>query len=277
MSFGGAVADAYLRVFECNAPMFDAVLRCVRSDVAAAAPGRDGAGLRILDLASGPGEPATTLARALPGAAVACTDFAPDMVAKAKVRAARLSNVSFAVVDAADLSAHADASVDVLTCIYGVMFVLDTLRALREFKRVLAPDGVAYVAVWRTLALMPILRDVVAEVTGAAPPPPPVNPLRYAADGAVEALCTEAGLRISASQAVAYDFDLGADAEEAFTLGSVPIAATLAELEAAGQAGVRAKARDAWVRRVTEAGMRRPDGRFVLTGSEAKLLTLRGE
>jgi SAM-dependent methyltransferase len=273
--FGGAVADAYLRVFECNAPMFAAVLAAVRADVPAAAPGRAGDGLRLLDVASGPGEPATTLARALPGAAVACTDVAPDMVAKARVRAAGLPNVTFAVVDAADLSAHADASVDVLTCCYGVMFVPDTARALREFRRVLAPDGVAYVAVWRALALMPILRAVMAEVTGAAPPPPAINPLRYAAEGAVEALCAEAGLQLQASQAVSYDFDLGADVEDAFRTGSVPIAATLAELEAAGQADVRARARDAWVRRVEAAGMRTPDGRFVMSGSEAKLLTLR--
>ena len=179
------------------------------------------------------------------------------------------------MVDAADLSAYDTGSVDMLTCIYGVMFVPDTVAALREFKRVLAPGGVAYVAVWRALALMPILREVMAEVTGAAPPPPPINPLRYAADGAVEALCVEAGLRVVASESVSYDFDLGADAEEAFTLGSVPIAATLVELEAAGQAGVRGRAKEAWVRRVEATGMRRADGRFVLTGSEAKLLTLR--
>ena len=86
MSFGGAIADAYLRVFECNKPMFDAVLRRVRADVPSAAEGSAGDGLRVLDLASGPGEPATTLAKALPAAAVTCTDYAADMVSKAKAR-----------------------------------------------------------------------------------------------------------------------------------------------------------------------------------------------
>jgi methylase of polypeptide subunit release factors len=84
-SFGGAVAEAYMRVFECNAPAFDAVLAAVRADGFAGAREAGAPPLRVLDLASGPGEPATTLARALPGAEVTCTDYAPDMVTKAKV------------------------------------------------------------------------------------------------------------------------------------------------------------------------------------------------
>ena len=59
-----------------------------------------GAPEKIVDVASGPGEPALTLARAYPGAAVLSTDGADAMVELAKVRFAEtgLGNLSTAVM-----------------------------------------------------------------------------------------------------------------------------------------------------------------------------------
>jgi SAM-dependent methyltransferase len=195
------------------------------------------------------------------------------------VRAAGLPNVRFAVVDAADLSSFADASFDVVTCIYGLMFVPDAPRALSELARVLRPgSGRAYVAVWKSLRLVRPLRDVMRELTGTEPPAPPINPMRFSAPGAVEALLPEAGLRVAASETLQYPFDLGADEGVAFAQGSIPIAPALAALAAAegggGGGDVHARAQAAWVRAMEREGVRNADGRFVFADNEAQLLTL---
>ena len=192
------------------------------------------------------------------------------------MRAAGLPNVRFAVVDAADLSAYPDASFDVVTCIYGLMFVPDAPKALRELARVLQPgSGRAYVAVWKALHIVRPLRDVMRELTGAEPPPPPINPMRFSAPGAVEALLPEAGLRALSSAALRYPFDLGADEDIAFAQGSIPIAPALTALATAeGGGDVQARAKAAWLRAMEREGLRNTDGRFVMADNEAQLLTL---
>jgi ubiquinone/menaquinone biosynthesis C-methylase UbiE len=75
--------------------------------------------LVILDLASGPGEPAATIAAALPGCTVVATDVSEDMVAAAAKATAALPNLSAVVADAQNLSGFEDQSVDVITCCYG--------------------------------------------------------------------------------------------------------------------------------------------------------------
>lgn len=95
-------------------------------------------GMRVLDLACGPGTMSRLLAeRASPGGAVVGVDLAPGMV-----RAARRStpNASFAVMDVESL-ALADSSFDAAVCGHGLQFVPDLGRALREARRVLRASG----------------------------------------------------------------------------------------------------------------------------------------
>jgi SAM-dependent methyltransferase len=79
-------------------------------------------GAKVLDLASGPGEPAITLAKALPEFSVTSTDISEDMVATALNKGTDLSNFLAVVADSQDLSAFESNSVDVCTCCYGFMF-----------------------------------------------------------------------------------------------------------------------------------------------------------
>jgi ubiquinone/menaquinone biosynthesis C-methylase UbiE len=81
--------------------------------------GFEASGLTVLDLASGPGEPAATIAAALPHCKVLATDVSEDMVAAAKHATKGLPNLSAMVADAQNLAEFQDSSVDVVTCCYG--------------------------------------------------------------------------------------------------------------------------------------------------------------
>lgn len=113
-----------------------------------------GAGMRVLDLASGAGEPAMTLARAVgPSGAVVATDLVAEMVTAARRRAAAagLSHLRFETADMQDLP-FGDASFDRVVCRFGIMFAPEPGRALREALRVLKPGGRSAWMVWGPLA-----------------------------------------------------------------------------------------------------------------------------
>eukprot|EP00903_Cladosiphon_okamuranus_P010301 g9749.t1 len=101
----------------------------------------------VLDVASAAGEPAITIAKAIPGAVVHATDFAPAMIGKIRRRVAEagVSNVTAAVADGEALTGFGDGSVDAVTCTFGLMFMPNWQRAIQEFSRVLGNDGVVAV------------------------------------------------------------------------------------------------------------------------------------
>lgn len=108
------------------------------------------AGESVLDIASGTGNPAVSIALALDGrGSVTCCDLEPTMLATARGRAANLS-LSVMRFVAADMTRlpFAGAGFDCVTCRFGLMFPQDKVAAAREVLRVLKPGGrVAYV-VW---------------------------------------------------------------------------------------------------------------------------------
>ncbi|CAL8467434.1 g6972 [Coccomyxa elongata] len=105
---------------------------------------------KILDVASGTGEPGFSLAKAYPEGHVFITDFAEGMVAGAKQRADlhAVRNASFAVADAENLEQFKKSSFDVVTCNAALMAMPNYNRALLEFHRVLKPDGLVMIGVW---------------------------------------------------------------------------------------------------------------------------------
>lgn len=107
-------------------------------------------GHAVLDLATGAGEPALTIAERVGAQGrVAATDLVPEMMAGAKRRAAEkgLENITFRQADMCDLP-DADAVFDRATCRFGLMFVPGPERATREAFRVLKPGGRAAFLVW---------------------------------------------------------------------------------------------------------------------------------
>jgi SAM-dependent methyltransferase len=134
-------ADDYESLWQ--APL--AVAHAALLDSAALAPGE-----RVLDLACGTGLVALPAARAVgPGGQVLGVDIADRMVAALRQRAAEagLPQVSAARMDAEQL-ALPDASVDVVLCALGLMYLPDPEQAMREIRRVLRPAGRVVMAVW---------------------------------------------------------------------------------------------------------------------------------
>lgn len=107
-------------------------------------------GMQVLDLASGTGEPAITLASRIGAAGqVTALDLSADLLAIAAERARQrgFTNVSIQQADAQTLP-FPDDRYDLATCRFGVMFFPDVERALRELHRVLKPGARACFVAW---------------------------------------------------------------------------------------------------------------------------------
>lgn len=103
------------------------------------------AGDNVLDLASGTGEPAISIALHVGTSGhVTATDLTPNMLKTARRRAERLGlgNMSFEVCRMEALP-FGDRAFDAVTCRFGVMHSSDPLAALKEARRVLKPGAKA--------------------------------------------------------------------------------------------------------------------------------------
>ena len=155
-------------------------------------------GDRIIDLGSGTGEPALTLARRMQGRVdITGVDSAGPMVdvARRKVADEGLAKVRFLHMPAEQLD-FADGSFDRAMSRFGVMLFNDPQQGLKEIQRVLKPGGHFSLAVWSTPETMPTLRwsyDVFSKhiAEDAAPPLHKVTSLGR--PGVLEAMLAKAG------------------------------------------------------------------------------------
>ena len=135
-------------------------------------------GMHVLDLASGVGDPALSIAKEVaPSGRVTATDLGPGMMSLAEelARKSGLANIEFRQANAESLP-FADESYDVLTCRFGVMFFPDLLKALRECLRVLKPGGRAAFVAWGKMA-QPFFTTTAGILLKHVPvPPPPPDP-----------------------------------------------------------------------------------------------------
>jgi SAM-dependent methyltransferase len=114
-------------------------------DLARLAPG-----MRVLDVASGMGEPSLRAAQRVgPTGFVLGTDLAEGMLeaAREKARALALSNIEFRVADAETLEVP-EQSFDAATVRWALMYMRQPERALERLWRALRPSGRLVCAFW---------------------------------------------------------------------------------------------------------------------------------
>jgi len=100
-----------------------------------------------LDVGCGPGHTAALLAQRLTHGTTTGVDFAPSMIERARERWRNIPRLDFDVDDAEHLS-RPDASIDVVTSTFTLMYCYDALAAIGHVARVLRPGGRALLVVW---------------------------------------------------------------------------------------------------------------------------------
>src|SRR5882724_9088590 len=146
-------------------------------------------GHTVLDIATGPGEPALSVAAMVgPQGKVFAIDPIPEMVAAARRAADRLGlqNIQFDVAFADQLPFPAD-TFDAVISRFGVMFFPSPVDGVREMLRALKPGRKLALAVWHFAENNPFhyaLARVIERFVDS-PPPAPDTPdaFRFASPG----------------------------------------------------------------------------------------------
>jgi SAM-dependent methyltransferase len=219
------------------------------------------AGERVLDLGTGPGEPAITLGQIVgPTGQVTGVDLSENMIAIARrVAAARgLTNISFEVMDCASLT-FPESRFDAATCCFGFQIFTDPEKAAREVHRVLRPDGRICVGVWSTGDKVPFLDAIIAPMLEHAEPDETgyiPTPYETGGPGEMVAFLGAAGFRWGHEERVSHSmvFESPDDYLRAL-LKATPIGHSLSEEEPAVQEEVLRKTRANLERWRTPAGL----------------------
>jgi enediyne biosynthesis protein CalE5 len=194
-------------------PVFERAGQSVSSrivELAAVRPGH-----RVLDLATGNGEPAATAARVVgPSGRVVAVDQSAGMLAIARERAAALGlgNMEFVESDAESLVFN-PASFEAVVCRWGLMFMPDLDATCAALRAVLKPGGRFATAVWAAAPKVPMITlaaEQIRAITGAKPPPPgALQPLRLADTSILTRALTAAGLRNIREERMNVRFEFG--------------------------------------------------------------------
>jgi len=184
------------------APVGDALLRKLEAKN----------GDRIIDLGSGTGEPALSLARKMGGqVTITGIDAAAGMVkvAQNKVQDEKLQGIEFKTMPAEHID-FADNHFDRALCRFGVMLFEDPLKGLKEMHRVLKPDGHFSLAVWSTPETMLTLYwtyEVFKHRIAEDLYPPLAKVTSLGAPGIMAALLKEAGFQDFSIEPITFHYE----------------------------------------------------------------------
>ena len=176
-------------------------------------------GQAVLDVATGPGEPALSIARIVgPEGRVVGVDIIPAMIEFARQEAERrsLANASFRTAPADELPFE-DGSFDAVVCRFGVMFFPEPLDGIREMLRVLRPGGTLALAVWHHARNNPfhtLLADIVERYVESPPLAPDApDAFRFAQPGKLLGVACEAGVVEARERLLRFSIDAPVDLE----------------------------------------------------------------
>ena len=108
-------------------------------------------GMRVLDIATGRGEPALRAARIVgPAGVVLGIDLSDGLLEMAREQAVRdgLSNLDLRPMNAERMEGVPDGHFNVATARWGLMYMADPVSALEGVRRALVPDGALVAAFW---------------------------------------------------------------------------------------------------------------------------------
>lgn len=235
-------------------------------------------GQAVLDVCTGPGEPAMTLASMVgPAGRVVGVDLSTSMTEIARRSAARrgLRNVEFLTMDAERLE-FSDGSFDLAVSCFGFQIVTNPEAAASEILRVLKPGGRAGFTVWGPGAkaqaidvlIAPMLEHATPDENGYLPTPYELGGVGELAEmlqrigfkGAKESRVTE--------RLVAPSVDHFLE----MILAGTPLGHSLSEEDPAVQAIVLGKARKNIERYATASGVSIPSECVLVAASRAEIL-----
>jgi SAM-dependent methyltransferase len=160
---------------------------------------RPRAGMKVLDIASGTGEPSITLAeRVGPDGSVTALDLSPELLEVAANRAQIRGLKNFSVRQG---DAHAlpfpDQNFDLVTSRFGAMFFADPARAFREVRRVLKPNARVCLVAWGPFGqpFWSTTMGVVHKHVGGPLLAPGQNPFKFAQPGSLASVLRSSGFQ----------------------------------------------------------------------------------
>ena len=198
-------------------------------------------GHRVLDVATGIGEPCITAAHRVGAEGnVIGTDQSPQMLAIARKRATDLglTNVEFREMDAEVLDLE-EGAFDAVLCRWGLMFLPNLAVALSGIHRLLASGGRFAAAVWGEPQAVPMLSlpmGVMRQMVDVpAPPPGAPGPFSLADTGSLEQALRQAGFTDVGSEPLNISLEIPSGEAYVALLQDIaaPISAILADKPAA--------------------------------------------
>jgi SAM-dependent methyltransferase len=157
---------------------------------------------RVLDIATGIGEPALTAARKVrPNGQVIGTDISSEMVAIARERAKEFGLDAIAVFEDSDAETYPypSSSFNAVTSRWGLMFLPNLVPTLQKIRASLVPDGILSTAVWSLPDKAPVLMLAFRTAAQKVGLPPPAagspGPFKLADTVTLENSFIEAGFR----------------------------------------------------------------------------------
>jgi ubiquinone/menaquinone biosynthesis C-methylase UbiE len=181
-------------------------------------------GYSVLDIATGPGDPALSVAGLLgPEGKVMGIDPIPEMVAAARRAASHLgfSNAQFEVAFADHLPFPAN-TFDAIISRFGAMFFPSPVEAVRQMLRVLKPRRKLALAVWHSADTNPFFNTVsqVIDRYVESPPPAPDAPdaFRFATPGKLRDILADAGVMAPTERLLQFNIQAPVSKEEFWIL-----------------------------------------------------------